>query len=404
LGFAKRLGQCSGAGALDKYRAQYKVSIEDFAEQVNEYVTRQGPDFRLNFFVDEVGQYIADNVKLMTNLQTIAESLATKCNGRSWLIVTAQEDMNTVVGEMGKQQSHDFSKIQARFDTRMKLTSADVSEVIQKRLLLKNDEGIQRLTAVYAQQHNNFETLFDFADGAQTYRNYRDRDHFIHSYPFVPYQFTLFQTAIQSLSLHNAFEGKHSSVGERSMLGVFQQVAVQIADHSIGDLATFDLMFEGIRTALLSSTHAGVRVAEANLDNKFAVQVLKALFLVKYVKEFRATARNLAVLLLPHFDADLPELGRRLQEALDLLEQQTYIQRNGEQYEYLTDEEKDVEKEIKHTEVESGAIADELGKLVFDYVIKDRKVRYEENGQDYPYARKLYDRLIGQAQRGPLLN
>ncbi len=32
-------------------------------------------DFRLNFFVDEVGQYVADNVKLMTNLQTVAEVL-----------------------------------------------------------------------------------------------------------------------------------------------------------------------------------------------------------------------------------------------------------------------------------------------------------------------------------------
>ena len=30
----------------------------------------------MNFFVDEVGQYVADHVKLMTNLQTIAESLA----------------------------------------------------------------------------------------------------------------------------------------------------------------------------------------------------------------------------------------------------------------------------------------------------------------------------------------
>jgi hypothetical protein len=41
--------------------------------------------------VDEVGQYIADNTKLMTNLQTVAESLATKCQGRAWIIVTAQE-------------------------------------------------------------------------------------------------------------------------------------------------------------------------------------------------------------------------------------------------------------------------------------------------------------------------
>ena len=38
------------------------------------------------------------------------------------------------------------------------------------------------------------------------YRNFQDRDHFIHSYPFIPYQFSLFQSAIQSLSQHNAFE------------------------------------------------------------------------------------------------------------------------------------------------------------------------------------------------------
>jgi hypothetical protein len=34
-------------------------------------------------------------LKLMTNLQTVAESLATKCQGRAWIIVTAQEDMNS---------------------------------------------------------------------------------------------------------------------------------------------------------------------------------------------------------------------------------------------------------------------------------------------------------------------
>ena len=47
---------------------------------------------------------------------------------------------------------------------------------------------------------NNFKTLFDFADGSQTFRNFKDREHFIGSYPFIPYQFALFQTAIQNLS------------------------------------------------------------------------------------------------------------------------------------------------------------------------------------------------------------
>lgn len=399
---AKAYAQATGGdeaeatGILDKYRSQYRVSIEDFAEQIHAYIERQSPDFRLNFFVDEVGQYIAENVKLMTNLQTIAESLATKCRGRAWVIVTAQEDMGTVVGEMGKQQGNDFSKIQARFANRMKLTSADVAEVIQKRLLMKNEEGVQLLSDIYHAQANNFKTLFDFADGSQTYRNFQDRDHFIHSYPFIPYQFALFQSAIQNLSQHNAFEGKHSSVGERSMLGVFQQVAIQIGDHEIGGLATFDLMFEGIRTALKSNIQRAIIQAENHLDGPFAIRLLKALFLVKYVKEFKPTLRNLCVLMLGGFNQDLPGLRNKVEEALSLLEHQTYVQRNGELYDYLTDEEKDVEQEIKNTEVESADVAAELEKIVFDHVIKHRKIRYDENGQDYPFSRKLDDRLHGR--------
>lgn len=388
--------EASAIGVLDKYRSEYRVSIEDFAEQVNSYIERQTTGFRLNFFVDEVGQYIAENIKLMTNLQTIAESLATKCRGRAWVIVTAQEDMGTVVGEMGKQQGNDFSKIQARFANRMKLTSADVAEVIQKRLLMKTEEGVHLLSDIHHAQSNNFKTLFDFADGSQTYRNFQDRDHFIHSYPFIPYQFALFQSAIQNLSQHNAFEGKHSSVGERSMLGVFQQVAIQIGDHEIGQLATFDLMFEGIRTALKSNIQRAIIQAENHLDAPFAIRLLKTLFLVKYVKEFKPTVRNLCVLMLGGFNEDLPALRKRVEEALSLLEQQTYIQRNGEIYEYLTDEEKDVEQEIKNTDVESSDVAEELEKIAFDHVIKHRKIRYDQNGQDYPFSRKLDDKLYGR--------
>lgn len=380
---------------LDKYRSHHAVSIEDFANQIKTWLDGQAPNFRLNFFVDEVGQYIADNTKLMTNLQTIAESLATKCNGRAWVIVTAQEDMKDVVGEMSKQQSNDFTKIQARFASRMKLTSADVAEVIQKRLLLKNTAGEQQLAAVYAQQSNNFKTLFDFADGAQTYSNFKDADHFVSAYPFIPYQFALFQVAIQGISQHNGFEGKHSSVGERSMLGVFREVAIAIAGQPVGQLATFDLMFEGIRTSLKTGIQSAIRQAEQHLGDPFAVRLLKALFLVKYVKEFKPTLRNLSVLMLDRFDQDIPALRKKIEAALNLLEQQTYIQRNGELYEYLTDEEKDIEQEIKNTEVESADVMAELEKLVFDHIIKQRKIRHD-NGQDYPYSRKMDDRLQGR--------
>lgn len=397
--YAKATGEDEtvGLGIIDKYRSDYKLSIEDFATQINNYIEQQEPNFRLNFFVDEVGQYIAGNTKLMTNLQTVAESLATKCRGRAWVIVTAQEDMSKVIGEVGIKQANDFSKIQDRFKNRMKLTSANVAEVIQKRLLLKNEQGVTILSDVYHEQTNNFKTLFDFADGSQTYKNFKDRDDFIHSYPFIPYQFDLFKTAIENLSAHNAFEGKHSSVGERSMLGVFQQVAIHIADHGIRELATFDLMFEGIRTALKAQIQSAVQMAERNLPDDFAVRVLKALFLVKYVKSFKASVRNISILMLDNFDHNISDLHKNVGTALDLLEQQTYIQRNGEFYEFLTDEEKDVEEEIKNTDVENAEVNKELEKIVFDHVIRTRKIRYAENKQDYAFSRLLDGALCGKA-------
>ncbi|MDQ6991331.1 MAG: BREX system P-loop protein BrxC [Mariprofundaceae bacterium] len=393
--YSDAIGQAA-TDVLDKYRSDYRVSIEDFAEQVNTYIEQQEKGFRLNFFVDEVGQYIADNVKLMTNLQTIAESLATKCRGRAWVIVTAQEDMNSVVGEMSQQQGNDFSKIQARFANRMKLTSANVDEVIQKRLLLKNDDSVTLLSDIYHEQSDNFGTLFGFTDGSQTYRNFTDRDHFIHAYPFVPYQFTLFQSAIQNLSVHNAFTGKHSSVGERSMLGVFQDVVKRIADNELGELATFDLMFEGIRTSLQSKIQRSILVAEQNLNHPFAVRVLKALFLVKYVKEFKSTARNICVLMQHGFNIDQKALQTKIEEALNLLEQETYIQRNGDIYQFLTETEKDIEQEIKHVEIDNADVENELSKVIFDHIIMDRKIRFDDNKQDYPFSRKLDGRLYGR--------
>ena len=46
--------------------------------------------------------------------------------------------------------------------------------------------------------------------------------------------------------------------------------------------------------------------------------------------------------------------------------------------------------------MEAADVAAELEKIVFDHVIKNRKIRHGENGQDYPYARKLDDRLHGR--------
>ena len=396
--YAEVVGGDAPTNILKQFSDDYSVSIEDFADEVAEWLKQQPDNFRLNFFVDEVGQFIGDDTKLMLNLQTIAETLNTKTQGRSWVFVTSQEDMDKIIGDQTKKQAQDFSKIQARFKTRVKLTSQDVEEVIRKRLLQKNEMGTRLLKAIYVAESPNFKTLFDFTDGSKVFKNYSTEDLFVGTYPFVSYQFPLFQQSIEGLSQHNAFEGRHASVGERSMLGVVQEVAKGLGLQEVGSLASFDLMFAGIRSSLKSAPQKQVQLAEKHLDNKLAVRLLKALFLVKYVEGFKATVRNLTILVYDRFGLDLPALHDAVREALILLEQQTYVQRTGDTYAYLSNEEQDIEKEIKSVDVDSSEVSDFLfQKLLYGQVMKQQtKFRYAKTGQDFPLGYMLDDVAKGQ--------
>lgn len=382
---------------LDRYREDYSMSIEDFALLVNDYIEKQEKGFRLNFFVDEVGQYIADDIRLMTDLQTIAESLATKTEGRAWIFVTSQQNMESILGEMSRLEGHDFSKIQGRFKAKVSLSSANVDEVIKLRLLAKNDAGKDALEPVFLAHENNFKTLFDFPDGAKKYRGYENRKQFISTYPFAPYQFTLFQSSIQNLSKHDAFTGQYQSVGERSMLEVFQEVVKAISAKGIGSVAPFNLMFESVRNVIKSTVIQGITQAENQLgNNTFAVDVLKALFLVKYVKEFQTTPRNITVLLIEEYDQDIQALKSRVEEALAKLEQQTYIKRSDNIYEYLTDKERDIETEIKNTDLDIEAITSKMSKIFFEVALAQNKFRYERNDQDFSFTKKVDGQSYGK--------
>lgn len=386
-----------GYKAIAEIKDSYKLSIETFAEQVKAYIDEQEPGFRLNFFVDEVGQFIGENTKLMLNLQTIAETLSTVCNGRAWVFVTSQGDLDTILGDLGGHTSQDFTKIQGRFKSRLNLTSSDVKEVIQKRLLAKTEAEPPALTRIYDEQKANLVTLYRFSDDSQNFKPWRGSDEFCGFYPFHPYHFDLFQSAIEQLSKHDMFTGKHTSVGERSMLEVFQSVVKKLKDKEIGTLATFDLMFDGIENTLRGDVQSSIKRAMGHFDDPLASRILKALFLLKWVTPFKASPRNVAILLIDNPETvDIAAHEKAVKENLDYLEQQTLLQKNGDLYEFLTDTEKDIEKEIKATDYDESEVTKIITDTLFKDVLTKPKIRYEANGQDYDYTRKLDDFTVGQ--------
>jgi len=382
---------------LEDIEDKQKQSIENFSQRVQEYIQTKPTGFRLNFFVDEVGQYISDNTKLMTNLQTVAESLATKSKGQAWIFVTSQEDMEKVMGDMNKKVQNDFSKIQARFKIKVPLTSANVDEVIEKRLLYKKEAPHKQLMKVFKKDNAHLDTLLSFSEAGVQFRKYQSAKDYADKFPFVPYQFDLFQESRRALSAHNAFQGKHASVGERSMLGVFQQVVLSIGNRDDKAIVSFDKMYEGIRNELRGEIQHSITNAEKNIGAKtLAVKVLKALFMVKYYRNFKPTRRNISVLMLEDVNVDLKKHDKDLEIALNTLENQSYVQRNGDLYEFLTDDEKDVEQEIKNTDVEDAAITKILDNLFFGEIIGEKRIKYLGNQQNYDFTSKLDGAILSK--------
>lgn len=356
--------------------SSYNLSIKDFAKIVKDYLDSHKDTERIVFFVDEIGQFIADDENKMLSVQTIAEELNHSTKGHAFVMVTSQVDLKTAIGQLKKKQEQDFSRIQGRFSLKINLTSANADEVIQKRLLQKKDEYKPELRQIYEDNKESIKVLFNFGDASRYKTKYKDDEQFVDAFPFISYQFALLKKSIVELSNNNAFSGTQQSVGERSMLSVTQRVAQQYKDCDLKHIVQFCYMYEGVKPILQTRPIQQIIQAENSLDDELAIKVLKTLFLVRYVNDFSADVDTIAKLLLPTFDTDIVEFKKQIKEALNKLVNQTYVERlAGDKYSFLTDVEKDIENQIKSQDLEEGDVIKELNKIFFDEIYSDRKIR-----------------------------
>ena len=379
----------------------FSLSPEQFAKYVKSYLDKKGPEFRLNFFVDEFGKFCEDDIQRMMNFQTIAESFATICNGRAWIFATSQQAISSIVEGLQGDEGADFSRIQDRFSNRINLSGSSVDEVIHKRLLEKKPEAHSQLNAIYDREKNNFRTLYNFSEGGNEYKNYKDDEHFRNLYPFAPFHIELFGKSMIGLSRQNAFQGQYRAVGERSMLSVFQNVLKSVADQEIGQLPSFDKIFDGLQPTLNGQIQSSIISATRQLD-EFKVKLLKTLFMVKYVKEFEPTLKHITSLMVDSYDVSLPDLEKKIREELGTLEYQSYIQSNGDRYEYLTNKEQDVINEIKAESLDDDKLSNEIGTIIFDNILKKRKIAHIDHSVEFGFTQMIDEMTKGRLHESGL--
>ncbi|WP_180047260.1 BREX system P-loop protein BrxC [Acinetobacter sp. YH12117] len=368
----------------------FSVSVENFCQWVKEYLDSKGPQQRMLFLVDEVGQFIGSDTRLMLTLQTITENLGTICKGRAWIIVTSQADIDAVLGEMSSSKANDFSKIAGRFKTRLSLSSSNTDEVIQKRLLRKTPEAESLLRSVFEQKGDILKNQITFDRSGPTLKNYEGPDSFIHNYPFAPYHFQLVQKVFEEIRKVGA-TGAHLAYGERSMLDAFQMAANAIATDEVGALVPFHRFYTSVEGFLDTAVKRTIDQAGQNktLDG-FDVQMLRTLFMIRYVDIIKGTLDNLVTLSIEKIDEDKLALRKRIEESLQRLEKESLITRNGDEFLFLTNEERDITRKIKATDLAASEENKELANLIFKDLLRDQnKYRHQANKMDYQIGRFL---------------
>ena len=368
----------------------FSVSVENFCQWVKEYLDSKGPQQRMLFLVDEVGQFIGSDTRLMLTLQTITENLGTICKGRAWIIVTSQADIDAVLGEMSSSKANDFSKIAGRFKTRLSLSSSNTDEVIQKRLLRKRPEAEALLRSVFEQKGDILKNQITFDRSGPTLKNYEGPDSFIHNYPFAPYHFQLVQKVFEEIRKVGA-TGAHLAYGERSMLDAFQMAAKAIAIDEVGALVPFHRFYTSVEGFLDTAVKRTIDQAGQNktLDG-FDVQMLRTLFMIRYVDIIKGTLDNLVTLSIEKIDEDKLALRKRIEESLLRLEKESLITRNGDEFLFLTNEERDITRKIKATDLAASEENKELANLIFKDLLRDQnKYRHQANKMDYQIGRFL---------------
>ena len=380
-----------------------ETSIAQLVSEMKEYVDQQPEDFRLFFMVDEVGQYVGGDTDLLINLQSLVEKIGSECGGKIWIVCTGQEAIDEII----KARENEFSRIQARFKTRLSLTSSSADEVIQKRILKKKPEVEPALEQVYNKNDSVLRNLFSFTGAMLDIKGYTGPQDFVRNFPFVPYQFIIMQKVFAEIRKHgNA--GKHLSGGERSMLSGFQEAAQKIQEKDEYALAPFYLFYDTVHSFLDSAIRRVIERCQKAADNGDGIEqqdvnVLKLLYLIRYVDDIPANLDNIVILMADDIRIDKITMRKTVGASLDRLLSQNYIGRTGDTYNFLTDEEQDIQRDIyKNTQVDTSAIVERIGQMIFADIYTTKKYRHRK--YDFAFDQMVDTTNIGAVTGGMRLH
>ena len=225
---------------------------------------------------------------------------------------------------------------------------------------------------------------------------------FTENFPFVPYQFIVMQKVFAEIRKHGN-SGKHLSGGERSMLSGFQEATQKIQEKDEHALVPFFRFYDTVHTFLDGSIRRVIERCQKAADNGDGIEqqdvdVLKLLYLIRYIDDIPANLDNIVILMADDIRIDKIIMREVVRGCLDRLMSQNYIGRTGDTYKFLTDEEQDIQREIRDTNVDTASIVERIAQMIYGDIFTTKKFRYDK--YDFAFDQMVDGITVGMATGG----
>lgn len=271
--------------------------------------------------VDEMQQYLGDDVQLLLEMQNIIERLTREFEGR--LLVVAAGQSALTANEM-------LARFQDRFTMQVQLQSRDVETVVRQVVLRKDpvhrpqvEDALARVSGEIARH----------LGGTKLAAHPADRVDLVNDYPLLPTRRRFMESALRSVD--------RGAAGQlRSQLRVTLEAVGDVAQQPLGNVVPADIIFRSKRDDMLNQGvllhELGDRimaVRDGSGDGDLRARAVELVFLISQLDEgegVRPNSETLADLMVTDLNAGSAALRARLPALLEPLVGDLLVLDDGE--------------------------------------------------------------------------
>ena len=307
--------------------------------------------------LDELQQYINDDVQRMLDVQTVVEACCTKFDSRLLVVSTGQSAL---------QATPVLQKLQGRYPVRVSLADTDIDSVVRRVVLMKRADKVDVLQAKLDQVSGEIDRQLA---GSKIAPVGEDADDLVPLYPILPTRQRFWERVLRAIDpggTAGQLRTQLQTVHEATRAVALETIGVVVAGDFVYDQQAAGMLETGVMPRETYDEISALRdgTEEGELRSRLAALV----FLISKLPTdagsdigLRANVDTLADLLVENLDAPSADLRKRVAASLAAMAREGLLNEVEGEYRLLTREsanwQAEYQKRLGSLLTDSGRIA-----------------------------------------------